>query len=281
MEQMDEWLRREKDSFGMTMLIKGILSHPDCTLERAKKYLTYPSAQIRKRALAYRYECLKDSWPGLDSMLLDSSRGVREYASYILEQHTNLDIRDYYLSHLRDERPDYVILGLSEYSHRGNVTALLPGLKSPIKRVQKYTLLALGQQEDFEDEELLWKYLLDEQEDISKAACISIQKRGFYSGAEKLYCAYCSSKKEHQKRYLLRLLLRENSWNRLPWLIRLYNEGLPEQEKQSIKGGIHCRFMYVRVSEMQKEEICKALKEKAGELPKGMEEEIRYDMRFV
>ena len=26
MEQMDEWLRREKDSFGMTMLIKGILS---------------------------------------------------------------------------------------------------------------------------------------------------------------------------------------------------------------------------------------------------------------
>ena len=281
MEQMDEWLRREKDSFGMTMLIKGILSHPDCTLEQAKKYLTYPSAQIRKRALVYQYECLKDSWPELDSMLLDSSRGVREYASYILEQHTNLDIRDYYLSHLGDERPDYAILGLSEYSHRGNVAVLLSGLKNPIKRVQKYTLLALGRQEDFEDEELLWKYLLDEQEDISKAACISIQKRGFYPGAEKLYCAYCSSKKEHQKRYLLRLLLRENSWNRLPWLIRLYNEGLPEQEKQSVKGGIHCRFMYARVPEMQKEEICRALKEKAGELPKGMEEEIRYDMRFV
>ena len=181
MEQMDEWLRREKDSFGMTMLIKGILSHPDCTLERAKKY----------------------------------------------------------------------------------------------------TLLALGRQEDFENEELLWKYLLDEQEDISKAACISIQKRGFYPGAKKLYCAYCSSKKEHQKRYLLRLLLRESSWNRLPWLIRLYNEGLPEQEKQRVKGGIHCRFMYARVPEMQKEEICKALKEKAGKLPKGMEEEICYDMKFV
>ena len=69
--------------------------------------------------------------------------------------------------------------------------------------------------------------------------------------------------------------------NRLPLLIRLYNEGLPEQEKQRVKGGIHCRFMYARVPEMQKEEICKALKEKAGELPKGMEEEIRYDMRFV
>ena len=117
--------------------------------------------------------------------------------------------------------------------------------------------------------------------DLSKAACISIQKRGFYPGAEKLYCAYRSSEKEHQKRYLLHLLLRENSWNRLPWLIRLYNEDLPEQEKQMIKGGIGCRFMYARVSEMQKEEICKALKEKAGKLPKGMEEEICYDMKFV
>lgn len=280
-EQMDEWLRKEKDSFGMIVLIRGILSHPDCTLERAEDYLTYPNAQIRKCALEYRYEHLKDSWPGLDSMLLDSGRGVRDYASYILEKHTNLDIGEYYLSHLGDERPDYAILGLSEYSHRGNVAALLPGLEHPIRKVQKYTLLALGRQEDFEDEELLWKYLLDEQVDISKAACISIQKRGFYPGAEKLYHAYCSSEKEHQKRYLLHLLLRENSWNRLPWLIRLYNENLPEWEKQRIKGGICCRFMYARVSEMQKEEICKALKEKAGELPKGMEEEILYDMKFV
>ncbi len=281
MEQMDEWLCREKDSFGMAMLIRGILSHPDCTLEQAEKYLTYPNAQIRKCALAYRYEHLKNSWPGLESMLLDSGRGVRDYASYILEKHTNLDIRGYYLSHLGDERPDYAVLGLSEYSRRGNVSALLPGLANPIKKVQKYTLLALGRQEDFEDEELLWRYLLDGRVDISKAACISMQKRGFYPGAEKLYHAYCSSEKEHQKRYLLHLLLRENSWNRLPWLIRLYNEDLPEQEKQRIKGGIHCRFMYVKVPETQKEEICKALKEKAGELPKGMEEEIRYDMKFV
>ncbi len=130
-----------------------------------------------------------------------------------------------------DERPDYAVLGLSEYSHRGNAAALLPGLENPIKKVQKYTLLALGRQEDFEDEELLWKYLLDERVDISRAACSSMQKRGFYPGAEKLYYAYCSSEEEHQKRYLLHLLLRENSWNRLPWLLRLYNEDLPEQEK--------------------------------------------------
>lgn len=280
-EQMDEWLRKEKNSFGMTMLIRGILAHRDCTLKRAAAYLTYPNARIRKCALEYRYEHLKESWPGLAAMLLDPGRGVRDYASYILEKHTNLDIREYYLSHLGDERPDYAILGLSEYSHRENVAALLPGLEHPIRKVQKYTLLALGRQEDFEDEELLWKYLLDEQVDISKAAYISIQKRGFYPGAGKLYHAYRTSEKEHQKRYLLRLILRENSWSRLPWLLRIYSEDLPDQEKRLVKGGICCRFMYAKVSEAQKDEICKALKETKGTLPKDMEEGILYDMKFV
>ena len=281
MEQMDNWLRREKNSCAVTMLIRGILTHPDCSLARAEHYLTYPNAQIRKYALEYTYEHRKESWPELVSMLLDSGRSVREYAAYILERHTDLDIREYYLEHLGDERPEYAILGLSEYSRSGNVVALLPGLKHPAGRVQKCTLLALGRQEDFEDEELLWNYLLNERADISKAAFISIQRRGFYPGAEKLYHAYCSSKKEHKRRYLLCLLLRESSWERLPWLIRIYGEDLAEQEKWLVRGGIRCRFMYTKVSEAQKEEIYRALKEKKETLPKGVEEEILYDMRFV
>jgi len=281
MEQMDLWLKREKNSCGMAILIRGILRHPDCTLDRAEAYLAYPNAQIRRRALEYRYEHRKESWPELPAMLLDSGRGVREYAAYILERHTTLDIREYYLSHLQDERPEYAILGLSEYSSRGNVAALLPGLANPSRRVQKYTLLALGRQEDFEDEELLWRYLLSGQVDISKAAYLSMQKRGFYPGAERLYHAYCGAEQEHEKRYLLRLLLRENSWDRLPWLIRIYEESLPEQEKRLVSGGIWCRFMYARVSEVQKEEVRRALKEKKGSLPKGVEEGILYDMKFV
>lgn len=280
-EQMDEWLRKENDSCGKIMLIRGILAHTDCTLARASDYLTYPSVQVRKYALEYKYEHLKESWPELTAMLLDSGRSVREYASYILERHTDIDIREYYLKHLGDERPEYAIMGLSEYSCRGNVAVLLPGLSNPVRKVRKCTLLALGRQEDFEDEDLLWKYLLDEQPDIAKAAYISIQNRGIYPGAEKLYHAYCESEKEHGRRYLLRLLLRENSWKRLPWLIRIYSEDLPEQEKRLAKIGMSCRFMYTKVSEVQKEEICRALEEKKGTLPEGVEAGILYDMKFV
>lgn len=60
-EQMDCWLRKEKDSCAITILIKGILAHPDCTLTRASGYLSYPNTQIRTCALEYQYEHLKDS----------------------------------------------------------------------------------------------------------------------------------------------------------------------------------------------------------------------------
>jgi len=281
MEQMDFWLRREKEACGMVMLIRGILRHPDCTLERAAEYLSFPNARIRKCALEYRYEHVKESWPELPRMLLDSGRSVREYAAYILERHTDLDIREFYLEHLKDERPEYAILGLSECSKRGNVAALLPGLSNPRGRVQRYTILALGQQEDFEDEELLWKYLLDERPDIAKAAWISMKKRDFYPGAEKIYHAYLGTDRVHNRRYLLRLLLRENSWSRLPWLIRIYNEDLPEQEKWMIQGGMACRFMYTKVPEARKQEIRRALEEKQGVIPERIASGILYDMKFV
>ncbi len=48
-----------------------------------------------------------------------------------------------------------------------------------------------------------------------------------------------------------------------------------------MKGGINCRFMYAKVSEAQKKEICRALKEKKKALPEDMEEGILYDLKFV
>lgn len=158
-------------------------------------------------AVEYRYEQLKTGWQGLDRMLLDRSRGIREYAAYILERHGGCDIRGYYLEHLEDDRPENAILGLAEYSRRGNVPALLKCLSRPERNILKCTLLALGSQEDFSDGELLWGYLLDERIELSKAAFLSMRKRGIHFGAGRLYGAYVEAEYAHQKRYLLKLLL--------------------------------------------------------------------------
>ena len=281
LEEMESCLDREKTCCLKRFLIREILFHPDCTLERAEHYLWDTSSQVRRMAVEYRYEQLKTGWQGLDRMLLDRSRGIREYAAYILERHGGCDIRGYYLEHLEDDRPENAILGLAEYSRRGNVPALLKCLSRPERSILKCTLLALGSQEDFSDGELLWGYLLDERIELSKAAFLSMRKRGIHFGAGRLYGAYVEAEYAHQKRYLLKLLLGESSWERLPFLLRLYRKDMPEQEGNQILSGIHIRFMYAAVSESLCRNILSALEECGRELPAGVEDGIRYDLRFL
>lgn len=277
--KMETCLALEKQSCLKRLLIRWIFAHPDCTLEWAERFLTDRSSLMRRMAVEFRYEHLKDCWPGLEQMLLDKSRGVREYAAYILERRSTLDIRAFYLDHLDDDSSGNAILGLSEYSHRGNVPWLLKCLRRPEPRVIKCTLLALGFQEDFTDESLLWHYVLDESIVLSKAAYLSMRKRDFHPGAAKLHAALSTSRAEHHRRYLLNLLLQENPWERLPYLLSLYQPDLPEQDR--ILSGICCRPMYRKISGPLREQILLALEQAEDVLPAGIAEGILYDMRFV
>lgn len=281
LQEMDAILQRETLSCLKRILIGGIFVRPDCTLERVESYLTDSSAVIRRRAVEFKYEHLKASWPGLEKMLLDSSRGVREYAVYILERYDCFDVRKYYLEHLEDDKPEYAVIGLAEFSRSGNLHELMKCLKRPERKVLKYTILALGYQEDFTEEDLLWQYLLDDRNDISKAAYLSIRKRDFYPGAARIYSAYVKAEEEHQRRYLLNLLLRESSWKRLPYLVRLYHREMPGEENRKVLSGIRNRFMYGKISQPLREDILRALEENGGELPDGMEKAILYDMKYV
>lgn len=107
-------------------------------------------------------------------------------------------------------------------------------LEHPGHKALKCALLALGRQEDFHEEELLWSYLLDDHIDIAKAAYTTILKRDFCPGAERIYQECTKEYPEPQKKYLLRLLCRESSWMRLPWLICLYRNDLPDGIEQGI-----------------------------------------------
>lgn len=279
--EMEIYLNLENLSCLKRILIRRILAHPYCMLEWAKHYLTDRSSQVRRMAVEFRYEHLKTNWDGLDAMLLDKSRGVREYAAYILERHSSMDIRGYYMEHLRDVSPGSAILGLAEYSRQGNVPRLLKCLQRPERRILKCSLLALGNQEDFTDEALLWNYLLDDRNDISKAAYLSIKKRDFYPGAAQIYHAFLESKAEHQKRYLLNLLLREHSWERLPYLLLLYRPNLPEHERNILLSGIRCRSMYANVSRRLNDDILLALEQNKDQIPEGIASGILYDMKFL
>ncbi len=147
--------------------------------------------------------------------------------------------------------------------------------------IVKCTLLALGSLEDFTDEALLWRYVLEERADLSKAAYLSICKRDFYPGAARIYNALLKLRAEHHRRYLLKLLLREPSWNRLPYLLLLYRPDLPAHEKERILSGIRIRSTYRKVSEPLRNQILQALEQKKDSLPSGTAESILHDMRVI
>ncbi len=281
LQEMDDILQQEKQSGLRRILIEGIFVRPDCTVNWAEYYLRDSSAVIRRRAVEFKYEHLKTCWTGLEKMLLDSGRGVREYAVYILERHSSFDIREYYMEHLEDDKPEYAIMGLAEFSRNGNVPELMKCLERPERKVLKCVILALGYQEDFTEEDFLWQYLLDGRNEISKAAYLSILKRDIYPGAERIYDAYIKTEEGHQKRYLLKLLLRESSWKRLPYLVRIYHREMPEEERRKVLSGIRNRFMYGKMPQSLREDVLLALEENGRELPDGMEKAILHDMKYV
>ena len=122
---------------------------------------------------------------------------------------------------------------------------------------------------------------MDSRNDISKAAYQSILRKDFYPGAERIFAAYRKAEEAHQKRYLLNLLLRESSWKRLPYLVRLYRRDMPGEESRKVLAGISSRFMYGRISQPLREDILLALEENGGALPEGMEKAILYDLKYV
>ena len=94
--QMERLLSAEKASYGKRLLILGILQHYEWDNEKAEEYLASKSAIVRYHVLLYRYEREKRAWAGLEKMLLDSSRRIRENAAYILVKRKGMDVTSYY-----------------------------------------------------------------------------------------------------------------------------------------------------------------------------------------
>lgn len=93
---------------------------------------------------------------------------------------------------------------------------------------------------------------------------------------------YCGQYEHpHVGKYAIQLLIRENSWNRLPFLLDLYTRSEFEAYQDLLWRAIEQRDMYGTISKQQEETINRILEETKERLPKGLLKEIRFDMKFV
>lgn len=277
----DELLKSEKHSFCQSLIITGILRFYPCTEERIQTYLHHKSSCVRRKALEYQYQITGGIWPGLESMLLDSNMGIRELAAYYLRRHSELDIAGYYLTHLSDEKPETAILGLGETGGKETASFLMPFLNHSLPKVVQSTLLSLGRLLGEEGSQIFRKYLLDDRPSVKKAAYRVICANHIQYGAEWIYETYLAAEDMLLRRYLLKLLFREPSWKRLPYLLLLSGTVEDEHLEACILGRMRMRSLYVKLSRAEEQRILAILSEKEKQLPERLAADIRFDLKFI
>lgn len=279
---MEQLLLSEKESYGKRMLILGILRNYNCSKEVLFGYLQNKSAVIRYHALNYYYEKEHDAWTGLQNMLLDKSKRIRDNVSYILEKHTDINIRDFYIKKFTQDSSRIAVLGIGEHGINEDAALLLPLLDAPDELLSRDALKAYGMLAKEKGEDIYWQYLLHGGELSCIQAYRNIKKYHIFYGAGILYHAFVEQREKELGNYLLNLLLREPSWKRLPYLLLLYDEkDFSEKQLNDILNGIRFRHMYAKVPSVEAQNIRNILAKVEDKIPREIIKEIEFDLERV
>ena len=223
------------------------------------------------------YQMNQSLWKDIENDLLDRSYTIREYVRFLLKKHTQMNVLEYYIHHLPKS---IAILGISEVGTSQDIDILLPYLESEQERIVKVTIQALSRLMKEKGQDIYWHFLLDERISLSKAAFQSIQKNKVHFGAQLIYETYQKSTIEHLSKYLLMILLEEDSWERLPYLLELYYYPY-EKMRQLIHLRINQRNPYKKISPQLKEKIMSSLMNQKNNIPNNVQESILFDLKFI
>lgn len=201
--------------------------------------------------------------------------GILKYYNCPMEQ------IDRYLKHLDDEDPVIPIIEIGNRGETRLADVLMPFLKHPREKVVRSALAAIGRLAGSEMIDVFWTYLFDSRPSVSKAAYWAAVKNNMSYGADVLYEAILHSSTDRTKRYLVNLLIHEKSWERIPFLIRLYRKPDMEILCSEILSGLWGRNLYCRITNAQGQAVIQALEECGACLPGQVVREILFDLKFV
>lgn len=279
-EQADQWLQREKNSNCKSIIIRAILDNYICNMNEIDVYLQNKSAVVRRKALDYKYAILKENWIGIEKLLLDNSKGVRETVCYIIKKYTDMDILDYYIEHLKTEYNIVAILGIGENGNKENAKDIMGYLQSDNEKEVCVTLRSLGFCLGTDGESIYWKYIMDPRISVAKSAYYAIRSNEIRYGSKQIYERFIKCEYEYTKRYLIMLLLNESSWSRLPYLLQLYNyEDTKLQDK--IRKKVTQRSMYGKVTKDEAVRIHDIMNDSTLKIPAKLISDIELDLKYV
>lgn len=285
-ERIDELIELERCSHFKTLLIRAVLRHCACTPEEVDAYLMNKFAVVRKRALDYKYEQVRGYWTGIEDMLMDRSRGIREMACYILQKHTKMDILSYYENKLKEPNLtiNEIMAAISGIGENGSCKAesdklIMPYLEHESSRVVRSAIRALSLLLQEKGADIYWKYLFDSRVTVAKSAYLAMAKYEVNYGAKVIMEAFDACDQDFTRDYLLKRLLHEPSWERLPYLLKLYHYNGNLQYK--IRNSINFRGAYAQITATLAKEIQEILNKKDLELPEWLKKDIEFDLQHI
>ncbi len=273
-------LRREKNGQCQFLFMTMFLRCYEFSIEELDLFLQHKSKVVQRKALEQKYSIAGTYWEGLENMLLASSVGVRGLVSYILRKHTSIDIVAYYKERLETPQKKVCILGIGENGKAQDATVLMKYLESSEEGIVKSTLHAISLLLGMDAEDIFWKYLQDERPLVVRSAYREIVANGIVFGARKVYDLLMQTESELLRQKLAYQLLRERSWDRLPYILQLYcYEDEPIQT--IVRRGIYGRNVYGQISQREAEHIRSILYDDRYGIPEYLQKSIEFDLRFV
>ena len=302
-EQMEWLLAHEKTGYGKKLLFTGIIHFYDSDELDMEKFLADKCTDVRYCALNYKYDKCKNSWSGLDKMLLDSSAKIRGLAGFILKRHENFDIITFYQNSLHEfaekwkEETNFSkklifrkycrisLLGIGENGSVDNISSLEDYMKYEEDGIVRAAMQAYGMIMQEKGDSLYWDYLVSDTPEYALTAYKLIRKYDISYAPKKLYETYLSKKgsvpSSLSDKFLI-LLINGPSWSRLEYLLTLYDaQDISEQMQFSIREQCRHRNMYVRLDAEQVERLKAVLERQKDVLPERLVKEILFDLKFA
>ena len=208
----------EKTGYGKGLIIQGILNNYECSMDEVDSYLLNKNTIVRFKALEYKYRKIKTSWLGLELMLMDKSKKIRDNVSFILRQNTDFNVLDYYKNQLKENKNLVAILDIAEHGSSKDIELILPYLKSENDIIVKKALKAYGMLMTYNGSELYWEYLFKPSALVWKEAYRQIKKYNVHYGGGRLFEAYKKHYDLPVAQNLVLLLLNEGVWSNLKHL---------------------------------------------------------------
>ena len=279
-DEISSLLTNDRDVQCQMSLMSLFVKQYELSVEELDEFINHKSIMVQRKSIEQKYAMLGKTWDGLENKMLSPSANIRETVRYIFNKNGGFDSRSYYLERLDISDVKICILGIGETGKPEDKEILLKYLDDSRTGVVKNTLHALGMLCGDKLSDLFWKYLNDDRQTVVLQAYREISAHNIRYGAEKIYDLFMSTDSELIKKKLAYMLVREQYWDRIPYVLMLFNYD-DVNIRNVIRLGSKWKSSYYPLSKQQALYIKEVLENEQYQIPDSVRRDVLFNLNIA